>query len=118
MIKKINGITIKTPSSCTWGLQDLSSEDSGRTLDGIMHKDVIAQKRKLDCSWNGLSQSEAATLLQAVNASVFMSVTYDDPLTGAELTRTFYVGDKSAPVQIWTLNNKRFSSVSFNFIEK
>ncbi len=42
---KINDTEIKTPQGCTWNLQDLSSEDFGRTLDGIMHKDIVAQKR-------------------------------------------------------------------------
>lgn len=118
MIKKINGITIKTPSSCTWGLQDIASEDSGRTLDGTMNIDRIAQKRKLDCVWNGVTNTEAATLLQAVNASVFMSVTYDDAMTGTEQIRTFYVGDRTAPVHTWSDGKKLFTSISFNFIEK
>ena len=47
----INDIAVKTLQDCTWSLQDLSSEDSGRTLDGIMHKDIVAQKRKLVCKW-------------------------------------------------------------------
>ena len=41
---KINGVAIKTPSSLGWGLADLSSEESARTLDGKSHKDIIAQK--------------------------------------------------------------------------
>lgn len=118
MLKKINGIAIKSPSSCTWGLQDISSDDSGRTADGKMHKDIIAQKRKMDCVWNGLSQSEAATLLQQVNASVFLEVTYDDPMSGTEETRTFYIGDRTAPVHMWNSTTKVFTSISFNFIEQ
>lgn len=118
MIKKINGQNIITPSECTWGLQDLSSEDSGRTLDGLMHKDIVAQKRTIECSWNGLNKADAATLLQQVNASVFMSLTYDDPMSGTEQTRTFYVGDRSAPVHIWNTSKKIFSTISFSFIER
>lgn len=115
---KINGTKIKTPSSFAWGLQDLSSEDAGRTLDGVMHKDIVAQKRKLDCSWSGLTSEEASTLLQAVNSSIFLDITYPDALSGREETRKFYTGDKSAPVHMWTSGQKTYSSVSFNFIEK
>lgn len=46
---KVNGTDIKTPQTITWGLQDVSSEESGRDLAGTMHKDVVAQKRKLTC---------------------------------------------------------------------
>jgi hypothetical protein len=97
---------------------DLSSEDSSRTLDGVMHKDIIAQKRKLDCSWNGLSQSEAATILQLVNASIFMTVTYDDLMTGNEQTKTFYIGDRTAQANIWVFNGIKNTNIAFNFIEQ
>lgn len=118
MIKEINSITIKCPSSCTWELSDISSEDSGRTTDGKMHIDRITQKRTLNAVWNGLTNTEAATILQAVNASVFMSVKYDDAMSGLEETRKFYVGAKSAPVHIWISGKKIFTAVSFNFIEQ
>ena len=115
---KINGIEVKTPSSFTWGLQDLSSEDTGRTLDGVMHKDLIAQKRKLDCVWNNLTRQETAILLQAVNSSVFLQITYPDALTGTDQTRTFYTGDKTAPVLMWVGTKQIYSTITFNFIEK
>lgn len=115
---KIGGVKIKTPSSLRWGLQDLSSNDSGRTLDGKMHKDLVAQKRKLECTWDNLTKEEASTLLQAVNASVYLSITYPDPMSGRDETRTFYVGDRSAPFKSWTVGKKIFESISFNFIER
>ena len=37
---KINGTPVKDPSSFTWDLYDLSSEESGRT-GWYAHKDVI-----------------------------------------------------------------------------
>lgn len=118
MIKEINSVPIKCPSSCTWELSDISSDDSGRTTDGKMHIDRIAQKRTLNAVWNGLTNAEAATLLQAVNASVFMSVKYDDAMSGNTETRKFYVGSKSAPVHMWNSGTKVFTSISFNFIEQ
>jgi hypothetical protein len=118
LMLKINGTDIKTPSSFAWGLQDLSSDDSGRTLDGIMHKDRIAQKRRLDCSWDNPTKDEASTILKAVNGTIFMQVTYPDTMSGNYETRTFYVGDRSAPMKTWMIGNKRYSSLSFSFIEK
>lgn len=118
MIKKINGVTIKPPSSLTWGLMDLSSEESGRTLDGNAHKDVIATKIKFDSVWNAPTQAEASVILNLVCSNVFVDLTYDDPLTLTEKTKKFYTGDKSAPVSMWNTGNKMFTSLSFNFIEK
>lgn len=119
MLLKINGTPIKTPSAFTWSIADLSSEESGRsTNDGKAQKDIIASKRTLQCTWNNPSKEEVATILQLVSKNVFFEVTYPDALSGHDETRTFYVGDRSAPMKIWTLGNKRYSTLSFNFIER
>lgn len=116
---KINGVAVKSPSVFTWDIFDQSSEESGRsTNDGRMNKDIVSRKRKLTCTWNGLSRTEAKTILQAVSGSAFFSVTYPDSLSGQDETRTFYVGDRSTPFRIWTANNKRYSSLTFNLIER
>lgn len=118
MIKKINGTSVKMPSSCTWGLQDISSEDSGRTLDGVMHIDRIATKLKFDCIWNGPTQEETSAILNLVCPNVFVDLTFDDPITMTEKTKTFYTGDKSAPVYQWSTGSKIFTTLSFNFVEQ
>lgn len=115
---KINGIPVKDPSSFTWDLYDLSSEESGRTVDGIAHKDVIGQKRTLSCQWDNLTWDEASSLLKVVNTKIFFPVEYPDAMSGVRETRTFYVGDRHAPVYMWTEGKRIFASVSFNFIEK
>ena len=45
-------------------------------------------------------------------------VTYPDSLSGLDETREFTVGDRSTPMEIWNINNKRYSTLSFNFIER
>lgn len=115
----INGTPIKDPSSFQWDYVDESSEESGRaTNDGKAHKDIVASKRKLSCVWNNPTKEEVATILRLVSSSAFMNVTYPDSLSGNTETRTFYVGDRSTPMKIWTVGNKRYSSLSFNFIEQ
>ena len=49
---KINGAAMPCPSSFTWGLQDISASESGRTDDTIMHKNRVGQKSKLEIGWN------------------------------------------------------------------
>lgn len=113
----VDGAKIKTPSSFIWGLQDISSSDAGRTDDGMMHKNRIAQKRKIDLVWAMPTPEESHKILVAFQPE-YVNVTYYDPLEGAIVTKLFYTGDKSAPVKIWTVNNKRYESVSFNIIER
>lgn len=63
----VNGTAIKTPSSFSWGLQDVSDSASGRTQDTIMHKNRVGQKRKIALGWNNPTKEEAAAILQAFN---------------------------------------------------
>lgn len=117
---KIDGIAIKDPSTFDWGFIDASSEESGRsTNDAKMNKDIIASKRKLSCSWVNPSKDEVKAILQLVSGKPYYMVTYPDALSGNDNeTREFTVGDRSAPMKIWTVDNKRYSSLAFNFIER
>ena len=114
---KVNGTVIKTPSSFSWGLQDISDSAAGRTQDVLMHKNRVSQKRKISLGWNNPTKEEAAQILQAFNPE-YIDVTYPDAMSGTDETRTFYVGDRSAPMKIWTVSNKRYSQVSFDIIER
>ena len=76
---KIDGVSIPTPSSYKFNVEDLSSEATGRTLDGIMHKDVVAVKDYYECSWKKLSWTEAATLLNAIDGKQQVQFTHADP---------------------------------------
>lgn len=113
----VDGVKIKTPSSLTWGLQDISASDAGRTDDTIMHKNKVGQKVTLDLSWSGTTPEETSAILKAFDPEYF-KVTYWDAKDGKMETRTFYAGDRKAPVKIWTVNQKRYESVSFNIIER
>lgn len=81
-----------------------------------MHVNMIARKRKLSLSWTGVSFAVASEILQAVNDETFR-VTYMDALTNTTQTRTFYVGDRTAPVYSYQENYQWYSNVSFNIIE-
>lgn len=114
---QVNGRAVKTPSALDWGINDISASDAGRTQDGIMHKNRVARKRKIALKWANPTPSETSSILSAFSGE-YVNVTYFDPLDGRLETRTFYSGDQSAPVKIWTVNNKRYSEVSFDIIER
>jgi len=114
----VNGVALPDPSDLKVNISDLSSEESGRLLDGTMVKDVVARKVQIDVSWNTLSWEDVSTLLTAVESSIFLTVVYPDPKVGSYQTKTFYVGDRSAPA-VWLANGKEYwGGVSFTFIEQ
>lgn len=82
-----------------------------------MHKNRVAQKRKLQLAWVGLDWQQTAQIMQAVNPE-YITVTYPDMLSGQYEVRTFYVGDRTAPVKFWWTNRKMIEKISFDFIER
>lgn len=116
---KVNGVDVKTPSVFTPKIQDISNPDSGRTLDGIMHKNMLTSKITIDLEWWMTTPAETAAILNAFEAQEYFTVTYNDPRNAnAQVTKTFYLGDREAPVKIWTVNSKRYESVAFTIIER
>lgn len=117
MTFKIDGVAIPTPSEYGFDIEDLSSEESGRTLDGVMHKDVIDVKDYYTCTWKSLSWTDAASLLNLVNGKTKVRLTYVDPrFPNQPLVNWFYVGKRSGKAN--NLNNVRstWKDVTFQFI--
>ncbi len=82
-----------------------------------MHKNRVGQKRKIALGWNNPTKEEAAAILQAFNPE-YINVTYPDAMSGTDETREFYVGDRSAPMKMWTVKKKIYSQISFDIIER
>ena len=87
---KINNVAIPTPSTYKYGIEDLSSEATGRTLDGIMHKDVVAT------TWKSLSWEDTAQLMNAIDGKTKVTFTHADPrVPNTFITGDFYIGTRS-----------------------
>lgn len=114
---KVNGKKIPCPSVFSWGLQDISAADAGRTDDTDMHKNRVGQVRAIDLQWNGLDWKTTAQILRAVNPEYF-EVTYPDMMSGVYETRKFYVGDRKSNVKLWWDGKKLIETLSFTIIEK
>jgi hypothetical protein len=116
-----SGLTPITPdpAELTWGLQDISTADAGRTQSGKMYKMYVTQKRKLQLSWVLPTAAQASAILQAFNHEYFY-VRYFDVLDGRLETREFYVGDRTAPFKWYNLPGKgtRMASLKFDVIER
>lgn len=113
---QIDGVTIPTPTSYDFGIEDLSSENTGRTLDGVMHKDVVAVKDYYTCKWTNLSADETAELLALVDGKTQVNFTYPDPRYPENwLTNTFYIGKRSGVANNLTWQKNRWHEITMQF---
>ena len=113
MPKIINIFDFFTYNKAT--VTDLDGE-TNRNANGDLIRDRIAVKRKLNLEWGPLTQSEISTLLSAVS-SVFFTVTFPDPMSGV-VTKTMYVGDRTAPAYSFINGEVKWQGLKMNFIEK
>ena len=111
----INGTKIAVPKSYQVTVSDIDGE-SNRNANGELIRDRIAVKRKLEMEWGPLSQDEISTLLTAVE-DTFFSVIFPDPKEGI-VTKTMYVGDRTAPMYCFTNGEGKWTNLKMNFIEK
>lgn len=115
---RVNGVDMPCPSKCEVGYQDISAPDSGRTLDGLMHKKRIGQKVTLGLEWVGVNDDDAATILQAFDPE-YVNITYHDTKTNSNLTKNFYTGDRKASTYWWNDNGDfTYMNIAFNVIER
>lgn len=113
----VDGVAIPTPSNAEWSLQDVSAGESGRTEDAVMHKNRVAQKRKWTLSWGIKDLHMASVIVRAFNPE-YVNVTMWDILEDGYTTKTYYTGDKKAPIKLWWKDKKLVGSVSFDIIEQ
>lgn len=111
----INGVQIATPKTYEVTVSDLDGE-SNRNAKGELIRDRIAVKRKLNLEWGPLTQTEIQTLLNSVS-DVFFTVTFPDPELGM-ITKTMYVGDRTAPAYQFVNGEIKWQGLKMNFIEK
>lgn len=114
---KIDGVAIPTPSEYGFDIEDLSSEETGRTLDGVMHKDVIDDKDTYTCTWKKLSWQDTAFLLARVNKKTKVNFTHADPrVPGRFITHEFYVGKRSCKAVNLNDDKSTWGEITFSFI--
>ncbi|MBQ6679554.1 MAG: hypothetical protein IJM76_05975 [Lachnospiraceae bacterium] len=118
IVFKVDGVTIPVPTTYEWSQEDLSSEETGRTLDGMMHKDVVAYKDVYRCTWSRLTWQETAVLLGAIKGKSKVLLQYADPLVpGAMNTGYFYVGKRQTAALDLSDPGRAWKDIAFAFTE-
>lgn len=106
---------IPDPSELQWGIQSVSASNAGRTMDGLMHVNLVTRKRKLELKWAGIDFAATKEVLEAVNPETFW-VEYHDALQNERVQKQFYVGDRTSMVKSYVQGYRR-CDVAFNIIE-
>lgn len=77
-----------------WSRNDVDGPNAGRSMSGLMIRDRVATKIRLDITCRPMNQDELRILLNLLLPE-FVSVTYDDPMYGV-VTKTMYANNNSA----------------------
>lgn len=104
------------PSKYQVDQYDVSDENAGRTADGAMQKNILGKCYKIEMSWNVLNSTKAQTLFSLFTANQYFNVTFYSPYAGTQVTKEFYVGDRSAPCYNATLDI--WTNIAFNIIQR
>lgn len=117
MILRINGTDMMPyirQKGIKWSRNDLDGPNAGRTLDGIMHRDRIAGKVRLDITCMPLSSEGASVVLNAIYPEYF-EVEYTDPMEGI-VTKTMYTNN--IPATYIDTSTDLWDGIVFPLIER
>ena len=119
MVLTVDGINIVPYiafQGLKWARNDIDAPNSGRTLDGIMHRGRVGTKIRLDITCRPLKAEELRTVLNAIYPE-YVEVTYDDPMMG-RVIKTMYSNNNPASYCILQPDGTEWwSEVSFPLIE-
>lgn len=120
MVLKINGVDILPyveHQGIKWQRNDLDSEGSGRTMDGMMQRGRVATKIRMDITCRPLKSEEASIVLKAIFPE-FVSVEYTDPMDGL-VTRQMYANNNPAThMMIQPDGTEWWNGITFPLIER
>ena len=100
-----------------WSRNDIDGPNAGRTMSGLMIRDRVSTKIRLDITCRPLELAEVRTLLNLIYPE-FVTVTYDDPMFGY-VSKTMYANNNSS--QFWLKRpggNELWNNVTFPLVER
>ena len=118
MAHKFNGVDVRTPTSFSWDSEEIETPESGTTLDGLDHSDVLTNKVSLAYAWLDPTAEEVSTILTLVKRSRYVTITYPDAETGTYLTKEFKPTSKGAPLRDLRVGAMLYTSLSLGFKER
>ena len=77
-----------------WSRHDIDGPNAGRSMSGLMIRDRVATKIRLDITCRPLNHDELHALLNLILPE-FVTVTYNDPMYGT-VSKTMYANENTA----------------------
>ncbi len=120
MVFKINGVDVLPyvdGEGFVWSRNDIDSEDSGRTMDGEMHRGRVAIKKRLDITCRPLNASETQILLNLIRPE-FVEVEYTDPMDGLIWVNMYSNNVPATVMSIDDYGNAMWKGIKFPLVER
>lgn len=96
IILKVNNVDL-TPYLISYKLTraDADGSNAGRTMDGMMHRDRVAIKYRIDAGLKPLTAAQAFLILPEIK-NEYVTVTYKNAFEGGTKTTTMYSNNNVA----------------------
>lgn len=117
MVLKINGTNVLPfveEKGIKWQRNDLDGPNAGRTMDGVMHRDRVASKIRLDIVCLPLKTEDAQTILNLIYPE-YVEVEYLDPMYGL-VTKHMYSNNN--PATYMNTQTDLWEGINFPLIER
>lgn len=115
----INGVDysrhIRAKDGMVWTRNDIDTEKTARTKDGLIRRDKIGTKRKVSVKLVGMTRAQLAALDDALNET-FYTATYMD-MHGVQ-NRTFYTSEFTSNLESMYSDDGEWGEAEFNMIER
>ena len=121
MVFTIDGVNILPyieEDGIKWQRNDLESPDAGRALDGVMYRGRVAMKVRMDITCRPLYSNESTIVLNAIFPE-YVTVTYEDPLSGTVVTKQMYSNNVPATcATVYPDGTAVWNNITFPLIER
>ncbi len=98
---RVNGVDMVPfliEKGVSWSEEDIDEDNSGRTLDGVMQRGLVARKDKHELSYRELTAAETQIVLQAFESQYVTVSTNFHPKRSGTVTLTMYNSSRKAAV--------------------
>lgn len=116
----INGVDVVpyiAQGGVKWSRNDIDAPNTGRTMDGTMHRGRVTTKIRLDITCKPLKASELNIVLNAIYPE-YVTVNYDDPMYGY-VQKTMYSNNNPASYLLPQLDgDDLWTGVTFPLVER
>ena len=118
---KVNGVDFTqfiAKGGIKWQRNDIAAPNSGRTMDGMMHRGKVTTKIRLDITCRPLDAEEVMLVLNTILPE-YVSVDYYDPMYGDRGGVTMYSNNNPASFLLARDDgNDLWGGITFPLIER